>query len=266
MKKLFISADIEGTCGITSWDETLKGRPEYAAFAAQMSREVAAACEGALEAGMEFILVRDAHDSGLNIDWSLLPLQVQMIRGWGSDPLSMMMGLDDSFHAAVFTGYHDAAGTGENPLSHTMSTGLIWLTLNSEPVSEGMINAFTAAAFKVPVIAVSGDAGICVRMKNLIPNCHVVPVNQGMGNAVKSIHPGLALNSIREAVRQACAQPREDCELALPSHFRLDVRYREHHHAFKSGFYPGVQKLDSHTLRFEADEWSEVLRMMLFCL
>ena len=55
---LFISSDIEGTCGIAAWSETEPGRPDgdYAYFKQQMSREVAAACRGALAAGGERIL------------------------------------------------------------------------------------------------------------------------------------------------------------------------------------------------------------------
>ena len=45
--KLFISSDIEGTCGINDWDETEIGKPGYDRFALQMSREVSAACSGA---------------------------------------------------------------------------------------------------------------------------------------------------------------------------------------------------------------------------
>ena len=38
---LFISSDIEGTCGIAAWSETEPGRPDgdYAYFKQQMSRE-----------------------------------------------------------------------------------------------------------------------------------------------------------------------------------------------------------------------------------
>ena len=37
---LFISSDIEGTCGIAAWSETEPGRPDgdYAYFKQQMSR------------------------------------------------------------------------------------------------------------------------------------------------------------------------------------------------------------------------------------
>lgn len=266
MKKLYISADIEGTCGIAAWSETDRSKPDFTPFAERMSREVAAACVGALEGGMDLIIVRDAHDSARNIDWSLLPRQAQLIRGWGQDPLCMMSGIDESFRGAVFTGYHDAAGSGENPLAHTMDGSLVWLTLNGESLSEGMINAYSAARNQVPVLAVTGDAGICARMKALIPAIQTAAVNRGTGNMVLSIHPEVAEKNIREAVRTACQSPREEFALALPEHFRLEVRFGQHHKAYSSSFYPGVSRLDSHTLRFEADDWNEVLRMMHFCL
>ena len=43
--KLFISSDIEGTAGIVNWKETKPG-DQYGYFAGQMTKEVAAACEG----------------------------------------------------------------------------------------------------------------------------------------------------------------------------------------------------------------------------
>ena len=65
--KLYISADIEGTTGITLWDETEHGHARYAYFLDQMTREVAAACRGAMAAGCDDILVKDAHDSACNL-------------------------------------------------------------------------------------------------------------------------------------------------------------------------------------------------------
>ena len=178
----------------------------------------------------------------------------------------MMSGLDESFYGAVFTGYHDAAGSGDNPLAHTMDTDLSWMSLNGESLSEAMINAYTAARFQVPVLAISGDAGVCNKMKALVPAIQTVAVNRGLGNMVLSIHPEKAQEKIKEAVAQACALPREEFVLQLPGHFRLDVRYNKHAKAYRAGFYQGVQRLDSHTLRYEADDWYEVLRMMHFCL
>ena len=66
--RLYLSADIEGTCGIADWAETERATmDDYRPFAAQMTAEVAAACEGAVAAGAEDILVKDAHDSARNL-------------------------------------------------------------------------------------------------------------------------------------------------------------------------------------------------------
>ena len=45
--KVFLSADMEGTCGIVSWPETDRPTPmDYNPMQKQMTREVAAACAG----------------------------------------------------------------------------------------------------------------------------------------------------------------------------------------------------------------------------
>ena len=208
MKKLFISADLEGTTGITHWDETEIGKPLYDHFAKQMTREVCAACEGAPEAGYEDILVKDAHDSGRNIDPSCLPEQARIFRAWSRHPYSMMFGLDDSFDGVVFTGYHNAAGTNSNPLSHTMNRQNNFVKINGVIASELMMNSLTAAYIGVPVYCVCGDKGLCEWIQSVNPNIEVVPVSEGTGNGSMSIHPDLAVRRIRETVRYAVLKVR----------------------------------------------------------
>ncbi|MDO4549463.1 MAG: M55 family metallopeptidase, partial [Clostridia bacterium] len=128
--KVFLSADIEGTAGIAHWEETEHGKFLYDHFSRQMTREVAAACEGAIAAGADEILIKDAHDSARNIDPDALPECARIFRGWGREPYSMMAGLDKSFDGVVFTGYHSAAGTDFNPLSHTMNQGILAIRIN----------------------------------------------------------------------------------------------------------------------------------------
>jgi D-aminopeptidase len=54
--KVYISADIEGVTGTTHMDEVTKSKPDFREFQEQMTAEVAAACEGALRAGVTDIL------------------------------------------------------------------------------------------------------------------------------------------------------------------------------------------------------------------
>ena len=72
------------------------------------------------------------------------------------------------------------------------------VTINGEKASELMINAMTAAYYKVPVLCVTGDKGLCDYMKKVNPNVETVPVNEGWGNGVISIHPDVAVRRIRE--------------------------------------------------------------------
>ena len=122
--KIYLSADIEGTCGICHWQETDRATPfDYTPYQQQMTREVAAACRGALAAGAEEVFVKDAHDSARNIDPMQLPRGIRINRGWSGDVLSMMTGLNrEKFDAVFFTGYHAWASCPGNPLSHTMNT------------------------------------------------------------------------------------------------------------------------------------------------
>ena len=70
MKKLFISADLEGVSGVSSWEETRYGGQGYDEACRQMTREVAAACYAAQELGYA-VLVKDGHEDAAT---SILPV------------------------------------------------------------------------------------------------------------------------------------------------------------------------------------------------
>ncbi len=133
-----------------------------------MSREVAAACEGALEAGWKEILVKDAHDSARNIDPNLLPSACAS-SGLGRGPAVHDGGAGRSFDGVVFTGYHSNVGSDANPLAHTMNTRVYEFLINGEPASELYINCLIAAHLGVPVYCVTGDQALCNWMKSQNP-------------------------------------------------------------------------------------------------
>ena len=266
MKKFYLSADIEGTCGIGCWDGTEAGEKRYDYFARQMSREVAAACEGLIAAGAEDILVRDAHDSARNINPELLPEQARIFRNWERHPFSMMSGIDESFAGAVFTGYHSAAGMDTNPLSHTMNTRNVYVKLNGELCPELMINCLTASYVGVPIVAVTGDKGLCAWMNSILPNVATVPVIEGVGNGSVSIHPNLAVKRIRAAVEEAANGDFSKNMFPMPKHFEFEVRWREHSRARGAAFYPGCRQTGPYTAVYEADDWMDVLKFIHWVL
>jgi D-amino peptidase len=263
--KIFISADIEGVTGTTHWEETNPSKPEYAAFAAQMTAEAAAACEGALAAGANQILVKDAHNTARNIDASKLPVQAELGRGWSWHPFGMMEGLDDSFEAVLLVGYHSAAGSGANPLAHTLSSDkLTHLKINDQTISEFALSTYTATLLDIPVMFLSGDAGVCAEAQELVPGITTVPVKQGCGSSTTSIHPKLAVERIRQGAASALQGDLGKCRIELPRHFRVEVGYKEHTQAMQYSFYPGASLGDANTVLFETDQFFEVLRLLAF--
>ena len=264
--KIFLSADIEGTTGITAWDETEHGKHGYDHFSTQMTREVCAACDGAIDAGATELFIKDAHELARNIDPEQLPECAKIFRGWGREPYSMMAGLDSSFDGVIFTGYHAWAGSNGNPLAHTMNLGIYSLWINGMPGSELLINCLTAAYEGVPVYFVSGDRALCEWIESVNPNIRTVAVNQGVGNGCIALHPASAVKQIRKKVFDALAQPRELFAFPLPETFDIVVEYRQHIDAKRAGFFPGAEQMGARTVRFTAADYRDVLIFFSFVL
>jgi D-amino peptidase len=263
--RVFVSADIEGVSGITTWEEARPSQPEYAAFRRQMQAEVGAACEGAIEAGAVELVVKDAHGPARNLSAAELPLPTQLVRGWSGHPFGMVQNLDEGFAAAVFVGYHARAGAGGNPLAHTLSSrALAEVRINGEPASEYRIHAWAAALVGVPVVFVSGDRTLCEEVARLAPATRTVATKWGEGPSQQSIHPEAAVAAIRAGVREAVAGVDAARPLALPSHFVLEVVHKDHGRAYARSFYPGAARSDPHTVRLETADYFEVLRALMF--
>ena len=310
--KIYLSCDIEGTNGICAWDETDAPNAVYGVFAAKMTREVAAACEGingavwALKGGAAAggagagcavaggavaggaasgsgagetcvdgtgcadaepdceIVIKDAHDSGRNIDHAKLPKNTKLIRGWDESPLSMMQGIGDGFDAAMFTGYHSGGGYNGTPLAHTMNLSSIYkVKINGVLGSEFLINYYTALYYKVPVVMVTGDVALCETVKAVDPQILTVPVNDGSGDSVCAEHPEKTLARIRETAAAALAQ-RGKVSMTLPEVFDVQVLYHSHIKATRASWYPGAYRVDASTIGFRTNDFFEFLKYLLF--
>ena len=104
--KVFISVDMEGITGVVNWEDVSRSGKDYDYFRRIMTLETNAAIEGALAAGATDIVVRDSHGSARNILPELLNQRVRLLRDWSGGPLSMMEGIDETFDAVIFIGYH----------------------------------------------------------------------------------------------------------------------------------------------------------------
>ncbi len=264
--RIFISADIEGTAFTTLWDETEVGKGIYAAAAQQMTREVKAACEGAIAAGADYILVKDAHDYAINLDIRQLPECVEVIRGWSGSPLGMSDGVDESFDAAMFIGYHSAAGRCGNPLSHTFTTKTTSVKFNGKPCSEFLLYSYACTLRGVPTVLLAGDKMLTEDCRNLHPLLKTVAVKDGFGGSTRCVHPDKACKLIRETAEAALKQDLSKASIILPENCVFEVSYKEHKDAVRRSFYPGFRLVSDNTIRMETADFMDVLRAVQFVL
>ena len=263
--KVYISGDIEGITGTTHWNETEKNLPDWEQFAKQMTKEVVAATNGAVSAGADEIIIKDAHDSARNIDMDELPEKARLIRGWTGDPLSMVGGIDESFDAAIFIGYHNAAGTISNPLAHTMSISEVSsIKLNGEYVSEFLLNTYAAALFDVPVVFVSGDIGLTQKVKEVNPQIVTLGVKDGLGGATINMNPKMAVTETEKLVKEALEGDLNLKKVKLPEEFQLEIEYKDHKCAYRYSFYPGAEYKEPRSVTFNTNNYYEILRIIHF--
>jgi D-amino peptidase len=229
-----------------------------------MTAEVAAACEGALQAGVTEIWVKDSHDSARNMMPCRLPQEARLIRGWSGHPFLTLQELDNTFQAVALIGYHSRAGSGTSPLAHSYTGKVIYIKLNDQDVSEFLMDAYTCAYVGVPLVFISGDQGICAEAEGFNPHIGSVAVKQGVGNSTINIHPDRSVNLIREGMNQAMKGSLNQPARPLPPHFSIEVRYRAAYNAYHDGFYPGAQQTGPMTVCFETEDYFEVLRFLMF--
>ena len=261
--KVFISADIEGVTTSTLWTDIDPSHPGYQAHAKQMTEEVLACIQGAKNAGATEIFVKDAHGRyGANIDPSRMPSGVTLLRGWTGHPYVMVEGIDKTFDAALFVGYHSAAGRPGNPLSHTISGGLVYMKINGIVASEFMIYSYACALEGVPSVFLSGDKMLCDDSVSLHPCLVPCPVKEGIGSLTKNYSPEDTLVRIRELTEKALKQDLSHALVKLPAYYEVELCFKEHARAENVSWFPGVAKKDDNNVLFQAADYFEVLRTL----
>ncbi len=259
--KVLISADMEGIAGVVASEEcNRRVGDDYQYFRKIMTLEVNAAIEGALAAGATDIIVRDAHDTGRNILPDLLNKRARLIRDWSLGPKEMMEGIDDTFAAAVFIGYHAKAGTPDAVLKHTWSGRVSDVKINGISLPEAGLNALIAGHFNVPVVFVSGDQAVCDQVKRLFGDVESVAVKQGIGAAAICYHPEVACELIKPGVEKALRNRGNVKAYRLTPPYRLVLTLKDEKMVHNGEFYPGAKRTGDWELTFESGDLMEVMK------
>jgi len=183
--KVFISVDMEGATGIVHNDQLLPGGADYGRGRELLTGDVAAAVGAALSMDeVESVLVCDGHGNMRNLLIERLPTNCEVVVGPASSKsLCQSEGLDATFGAAMFVGYHARAGSRDAVLPHTWIGSVIHeVRVNGRVFGETAINAAVAGEFGVPVVFVCGDEALCREAKtDLGADLSAVAVKRAVG-------------------------------------------------------------------------------------
>ena len=262
--KILIAADMEGISGVVNWDQVNPNHGEYPRFRRLMTEDVNAAVEGALAAGAKEIVVTDGHAYGYNILIEDLHPHARLNSG-NSSPLGMVQGIDASFNAAMFVGYHACAGSQNAILDHTWSSSTIAnIWLNDVLVGETGLNAAVCGHFDVPVIMVSGDQTVCGEAQALLGGIEVAVVKLATGRSSAECLP---LAEAHEKTCEASARAVQKLALGqsppafhLPPPLQMRIEFFQAEMADRAAMLPGARRLESKKIEISAEEMPVLYR------
>src|SRR2546428_7194067 len=109
---------MEGIAGVAAAKQVQPDHKEYERFRRLMTQEANAAVEGALAGGAREVVVSDGHGQMTNILVEELHQEARLLSG-SNRLLCQMEGIDQTFAAVVFIGYHQREGGGGGTLHPT---------------------------------------------------------------------------------------------------------------------------------------------------
>ena len=254
---------MEGITGVVQPAQLGPEGFEYQRAREWMTAEVNAAIAGIRDAGPAEIVVCDSHGNGQSVLIDKLPDDVRIVRGFPR-PMEMMQGIDESFAAAVFIGYHASEWTANAVRGHTISSArLLGVKLNGVEVSEGMYNAALAGQFGVPVAFVSGDRLAVTQLQQVAPAAEGAIVKEPYGyHSALTVTPARGQAMIRDGLKRAMAKLGSLQPYRLTAPIALEVGFKLTLDAERAAFVPGLTRSDAHNVKGTFRDMTDITKLL----
>ncbi|MDD8020309.1 MAG: M55 family metallopeptidase [Acidobacteriota bacterium] len=262
--KVFVSVDMEGIWGVVHGNQCSADSSEYQLARKWMVEDTNAVITGLFAGGATEVVVNDSHGSMRNIIASELAPRAMLISG-SPKPFSMMEGIDSSFQACVFVGYHARAGSAPAILDHTISGAVIYsIKINGIEIPELGINGAIAGYYHVPVVLLTGDTKTGQQAKEILGNEIVaVPVKEAVGRFAARNYPReKVLADLKEGARKAISSLDKFKPYELKSPYQFEVNFHNSQQAEMGLLIPGVKRISPRTLSFSTEDYIEGYKLL----
>lgn len=252
--KVFISVDMEGLAGVVSSSDVSATGPDYAHFRGIMAAETNAAIEGAYRAGATSVVVRDSHGAKQNLLPNDVDPRARLLRGASTGPRNMMEGIDSTFDAVVFVGYHAKAGTPNAILEHTSTGNVVDFSINGVSLPEGGYNALVAGLVNVPVVFVAGDRAVVDQIRGMLGPIGGVSVKEEINDATLGLSPKRAQEEIRIGVEQAIRNRKNAKVYKMGGPYTMVLKVKQ-----EKPLFPGAQRVRQGEFTFSSANLLDIL-------
>lgn len=252
--KVYISVDMEGVAGVVASHQTGPGGHEYGWARRLMTAEANAAIAAAFDAGATEVVVNDSHGPQTNLPADEVDRRASLITGQPK-PMGMAQGLDSTFDAAIYIGYHAHGSEAHSVLGHTFTGALKHVRLNGQEVGEYGLNGMVAGHFGVPVVLISGDDKIAAEAQAFFPGIEAVVVKQGIAmTAARTLHPLESRARIAAGVKAALGRHAGMRPVRLPTPITLEIELATMAYADAAANVPGMVRVNGLTVRYVAPD------------
>ena len=259
--KVYISVDMEGISGVNSDNQTSAAGAEYGRARKLMVEDANAAIRGAFEGGATEVVVNDSHGSQRNLLPEDIDPRVTLI-SHSFKRHGMMEGLDGSFDAVIFVGYHAKAGSPRGVFAHTGSGVLSDLQINGVSVGEGGMNAVLARWYGVPLVMVTGDDVAVEEQRVTAPNVRGVVVKRAINSRAVALRP---LVDTRREIQSAAKESVAAAKKAPPerlSAYTVRMTFRDPTIPEVATAFREVRLVSPTTVEFTRDAMPDAYRLI----
>lgn len=253
--KVFVSVDMEGLSGVVAASDVNPSGRDYEHFRTIMAAETNAAIAGAVRAGATMVVVRDSHGGKMNLrPGDLTSPAARLIRGANTGPKNMMEGIDETFAAVVFIGYHAKAGTPNAVLAHTSNGNVVDFSINGVSLPEAGYNALVAGVYKVPVVFASGDLAFVQQARTLLGDIEVLSTKTDVGGAISGLVPATVEQLTRAGVERAVNNRAQMKPFTLTPPYSMVLKVKT-----EKPLFPGATRTGPGVVSFTHTDLLEVL-------
>ena len=205
-------------------------------------------------AGATDVLVRDSHGAKQNLLPGDVDPRARLLRGQSTGPKNMMEGIDKTFDAVVFIGYHAKAGTPNAILEHTSNGNVVDFSVNGVSLPEGGYNAVVAGLAGVPVVFASGDKALVDQLRALLGPIEGVAVKEEIGDASIGLSPRQAQDEIRHGVELAVRNRAKFKPFVMPGPYTMVLAVKQERPLYKS-----AERVRPGECKFSSPDFLEIL-------